>query len=220
MLNAGGRSLLRHSIEGFSAHFEDTPFLFIFREIHDTATFLRTEVETMGIADVRFVCLARETRGQAETVALGLQNAAVPRAESVTIFNIDSIRTRFTQPSTGEIGACDGWLEVFRGTGDNWSFVESVSPNSTRVARVTEKDPISDLCSTGLYHFARSGDFLDAFHAELEDGPSQAGELYVAPLYNRLIMDGYDIRYRLIDVEDVIFAGIPQEYEELKKRYD
>ena len=38
-------------------------------------------------------------------------------------------------------------------------------------------------------------------------------ELYVAPMYNLLIRRGCDIRYHLIGAEEVIFCGVPAEYE-------
>ena len=39
------------------------------------------------------------------------------------------------------------------------------------------------------------------------------GELYVAPLYNHLIAAGQDIRFTEIAPDEVIFCGIPAEYE-------
>ena len=109
--------------------------------------------------------------------------------------------------------AADGYLECFEAAGENWSFVRPEAPGSDRVAETTEKRRISDLCCTGLYHFARSGLFLAAYADALETETMQAGELYVAPLYNRLIAGGSDIRYVVVDQRDVILSGTPAEYE-------
>ncbi len=38
-------------------------------------------------------------------------------------------------------------------------------------------------------------------------------ELYVAPLYNLLIREGRDIRHHLIGGDEVIFCGVPAEYD-------
>lgn len=218
MLEAGGHSLFWHSVHGFSALFATHPFLFIYRDIQGTDAFVRAEVARMNIADARFVALSAPTDGQAETVALGLKGAGLAAHEPVTIFNIDTIRAGFALPKAPEIVQSDGWLEVFRGAGANWSFVRPETPGSNRVVEVTEKNPISDLCCTGLYHFERTDAFLEAFEAEKRDGPSQAAEFYVAPLYNRLIGKGADIRFSLIAAEDVEFSGVPDEYEELRRR--
>jgi dTDP-glucose pyrophosphorylase len=110
--------------------------------------------------------------------------------------------------------AVDGYLEVFEGEGRNWSFVAPRDPDIQSVARTTEKDPISNLCCTGLYQFRRVGDFREAFAAAAATGSASwsAGELYVAPLYNRLIANGRDIRYHLIARDEVILCGTPDEY--------
>lgn len=45
-----------------------------------------------------------------------------------------------------------------------------------------------------------------------EFGRLQGGELCVAPLYNRLIAEGADIRFTRIERHAVIFCGVPEEY--------
>jgi hypothetical protein len=219
MLEAGGRSLLRHAVEGFRSYFKGLPFLFIYRDIQGTGGFLQQEVARMGISQPVFAALEAPTRGQAETVAQGLRQVGTDPGCPVTIFNIDTIRPGFRMPSDPAIAESVGWLEVFPGSGRNWSFVRPVDPESTRVAEVAEKNPISDLCCTGLYHFSSAAALLQAFDAELADGPSQAGEFYIAPLYNRLLAQGADIRFALIGSDEVQFAGVPAEYEDLRQSY-
>ncbi|MBO6895618.1 MAG: hypothetical protein JJ866_27060 [Roseibium sp.] len=217
MLPIGDSSLLALSIGGFSTYFESLPFMFIYRDIQDTRGFLEGEVARLGIRNPLLVELDALTGGQAETIALGLRKSALEEDGPLTVFNIDTIRPNFQMPTQASIEECDGWLEVFEGEGNNWSFVKPDQPGSNRVTHVTEKDPISNLCCTGLYHFASSRTFLDIFDAERAEGPSQAAEFYVAPLYNRLIAMGQDIRFNLIPSKDVLFSGVPIEYEALRR---
>jgi hypothetical protein len=42
----------------------------------------------------------------------------------------------------------------------------------------------------------------------------------VAPLYNRLIAAGGDIRYHLIAETEVAFCGTPEQYVELNRRME
>ena len=216
MLEAHGRSLFRHDVESFEKYFSSTPFLFVFRHIPGTREFVERQCADMGIADARLVALDGPTRGQAETVLQGIDAARVGDATPLTIFNIDSMRPGFSQPDWA--GACDGYLEVFEGEGEHWSFVEPAPDGSNRVARTTEKDRISALCSNGLYFFADAGSFRHAVraHARKADSELQAGELYIAPLYNDLIARGKDIRYRLVGPDAVVFSGTPDEYERFK----
>ena len=212
MLPLRGTTVFAHAIDSFAALFATTPFLFIARHVADTEEFLRAECARLGITDARVVMLDRPTAGQAETVELGLREAAIVGGEPVTIFNIDTFRARFAYPAAAWFDASDGYLEVFRGGGANWSYVgPAEGADEPLVAQTTEKQPISDLCCDGLYHFARAGDFLWALDRE-RASPSLP-ELYVAPLYNHLIADGRRIHYDVVPEEVITFCGVPAEYE-------
>jgi hypothetical protein len=213
MLEAHGRSLFDHAISSFARYFETEPFLFVARGGGGTGHFIASRCEALGLARWKTVLLDSPTRGQAETVALGVERAGADPANAISIFNIDTFRPGFEYPKF--IDVADGYLETFEGEGANWSFVRPEAPGSDRVAQTTEKQPISRFCCTGLYHFARLSDFLDAYAGDklLAPGALQAGELYVAPLYNRLIAAGLDIRFTVIPRDEVIFCGVPAEYE-------
>lgn len=209
MLLAKGRSVFAHAVASFEAYFETLPFLFIVRDVADTPDFVRRECEALGVKRFQIVTLMAETRGQADTVVLGLSQANVADDEPVTIFNIDTFRPGFRFPDHAG-RPVDGYLEVFRGEGANWSYVRPSAPGEDVVAETAEKRPISDLCCTGLYHFRTAGQFREAF--EVGQDPGQNVELYVAPLYNVLIARGQTILYDEIPVSSVIFCGIPAEY--------
>lgn len=214
MLPLAGKSVFAHAVGSFSELFATTPFLFIARSVADTEAFVRHECTMLGIADARLAILEQETAGQAETVELGLHETGVPDDEPVTIFNIDTFRRAFQFPTAPWFATSDGFLEVFRGAGANWSYV---GPNENSadplVERTTEKDPISDLCCDGLYHFARAGDFRSALTQE-RARPSLP-ELYVAPLYNHLIRQGRLIHYDVVADDSITFCGVPAEYQAL-----
>ena len=201
-----GRSVFAHAVGSFAADFATRPFRFIVAA--GAAPFVISEAERLGIADAEVVELARPTAGQAETVELGIGGHEGP----LTIFNIDTFRPGFTFPG-GVFETADGWLEVFRGSGANWSYVEPAPGPEPWAVRTAEKVEISDLCCTGLYHFAKAADFRAALAAER--AAPQAKELYVAPLYNHLIARGAKIAWRLIDRTEVVFCGTPAEYEAL-----
>ncbi len=210
MLPAHGMPLFDHALLSFKAYFDSVPFLFIVRDVFQTPEFVKTRCQRLGIKSFDIVILNDETRGQAETVFLGLDK--VTDDTPLTIFNIDTFRPDFVLPQI--VSQSDGYLEVFRGEGSNWSYAKPESAESTRVIETAEKNPISDLCSTGLYHFKSAGDFKRIFQLEAERPASewQKQELYIAPLYNYLIKEGKQIHYHLIDKSEVIFCGVPQEY--------
>ena len=221
MLEAHGRSLFAYAVGGFEALIGEEPFLFIHRGGEEVRTFIRTECARLGFAqdDYRLVALDAPTRGQAETVALGLAAAGVTPDSPLTIFNIDSFRPGFQYPSVKFDKDVAGYLEVFSGEGDHWSFVKPV-PGTNLAQEVAEKHRISNLCSTGLYYFRTVEEFNEAYSREdqrLAEN-SNASELYVAPLYNHLIDAGQKVCFHEIDPDQVIFCGIPSEYDSFLAR--
>jgi hypothetical protein len=214
MLPLGGRTVFDHAIGSFSDFFKTVPFLLIGRDVAGTAGFIDRSCRALGIKDFNVAMLDQPTVGQAETVELGLRHVGIGDETALTIFNIDTFRPGFSFPDEPWAGRSDGYLEVFRGSGANWSYVRPSPDGSGSVLETTEKRPISEFCCTGLYHFATAGHFRMAV-AQERTQPSLP-ELYVAPLYNHLIATGLRIHYRIIDNAQIVFCGVPTEYEALR----
>ena len=216
MLQAHGKSLFSHAVNSFSSYFQNTPFLFIARDVQATEEFIRSEVIKLGILNFQIAILEAPTAGQAQTVSMGLNVADADSNTPLTIFNIDTFRPGFNFPVDFDLNLVDGYLEVFRGGGSNWSYVLPSSDGSNRVIETTEKIPVSDLCCTGLYHFKSVGLFQETYATFLGSGLEafNLAELYVAPMYNLLINNNHDIRYHLIERDEVIFCGVPSEYKD------
>ena len=214
MLPLWGGTVFDYAVSSFSSKFSDVRFLFIYRETGGVREFMEERVMALGINHAVFVELTHATAGQAETVELGLDQSSIASDEPLTIFNIDTFRMPTIVPK-GVPSNTDGWLEVFHGTGENWSFVRPVEGEQL-AAETAEKLAISDLCCTGLYHFATAKLFRDALTLE-RTNPSTL-ELYIAPIYNHLIGLGIRIGYGIVESDDVVFCGVPSEYEDLRAR--
>lgn len=207
-LDLNGESVFAWSVRSFEKYFSTDKFIFIYRDVYDTKTFLEREVENLGIKDYELVCLPQETLGQADTVYQGISH--ILSDEEIYIFNIDSKIINFTKPTwTNE---CDGYLEVFKGEGDHWSFAQPESVNSRKVIRTTEKERISDLCSDGLYYFKQKSVFERLFLQAKEKQQTAKNEYYIAPLYNQLIAEQAVVYYDLIANDHILFCGTPDEY--------
>lgn len=216
MLELQGQTLFTHAVSSFSHYFASEPFLVVARSIPGVQRFIEAEMGALGIPNWRLVLLPEPTRGQADTVRLGLEQADIDAGEPLTVFNIDTIRPNFRYPIEGWMADADGYLEVMQSDDPGYSYVlPAAAEEDCRVARTAEKIVISNLASTGLYWFRRASLFIDALH----DSKSALvnGEMYIAPLYNSLTKRGMDIRYKIVREEDVIFCGTPQQYEELTR---
>lgn len=213
-LDLHGLPVFDYALRSFAGRFAAERFLVVFRPDYDTEAFVAARLAANGVkADL--VVLEGETRGQAETVALGLEVARVSQAEPLTIFNIDSFRPGFSM--TKQEYAADGYLETFDGAGDAWSFVEPASPGETTgcALRVVEKERISTLCCTGLYYFKSRALFQEAYSQEQAEPSQMLQEHYIAPIYNQMIKRGKSVLYRTIPADDVTFCGVPAEYQAL-----
>jgi len=208
-----GESLFACCMRSFERYFASERFLFVTRAGCGAEDFVDGECERLGIVQRKLVTLDTPTRGQAETVLLGLRKAACPPNDALLIFNIDTIRPGYAFPP--EAAHSDGYLEVVHAPGEHWSFVRPAASFGRRVAETAEKRRISALCCTGLYYFARAADFSAACELALQasgDYLARWGELYVAPLYNTLIDAGRHIVYDEAPAGRVHFAGTPAEY--------
>lgn len=207
-LMLGQETVFSWSVKSFERYFKTDKFIFIYRDVYDTEAFIQSEVEKLGIVDYELICLPKETLGQADTVYQGVCHIQVD--EELYIFNIDSKIVDFQKPNWTQ--ECDGYLEVFKGDGDHWSFAQPESVDSHRVIRTTEKERISDLCSDGLYYFKQKSVFERLFLQAKESRQTAKNEYYIAPLYNQLITEQAVVYYDLIANNKILFCGTPDEY--------
>lgn len=208
-LDMHGMSVFARSLESFRRYFETDLFVIILRDVYGTLAFVEQEMQKLGIKNYKLCVLDGETEGQAETVYLGIKD--IEGDDELYIFNIDTFRYNFVKPDFTK--DCDGYLEVFKGEGDHWSFV-GIDEND-KVVRTTEKERISDLCSDGLYYFKRASTFKALFEKTKNEKLYVRDELYIAPMYNLMIDEGADIRYDLITLDQIDFCGTPDEYDNL-----
>lgn len=201
------RTVFQWVMKSFQLYFETDHFVFIVRDNYGNVDFINNELAALGVVNFTVVVLNAETRGQADTVYLGLEDFDLD--SELYIFNIDTIRWGFIKPDF--INKCVGYLEVFEGEGDHWSFVLP-SDQGGRVLKTTEKDRVSNLCSDGLYYFSSLRIFNQTFEEMEKNNDFVKGELYVAPMYNYLIEKGLPVFYDLVNKSEISFCGTPAEY--------
>jgi MobA-like NTP transferase domain len=208
-----GAPLFDHAVASFRAYFHTDLFLFITRG-RDNEDFVTERCEALGVKNFILSPLEAPTAGQAESVFLGLRKAGIADHTAIIVFNIDTFRPGYRQPAVVADPAYAGYLEVFRGSGDGWSFVVADPHLPNQVSSVAEKLAVSDLCCTGLYYFRRAGDFRWAFvNPPLPRSAAETRERFVAPLYNALIARGDRIGIQRIDPGEAIFCGTPEQYD-------
>lgn len=204
MLDLDGKTVFEWSVSSFYQHFKTDHFLFIIFDHFETKSFVEREVLKMGIENYSIVTLTEHTKGQADTVYQGIKN--LKKDDDLYIFNIDSRLNKFEKLKENK--QVDGYLEVFKGEGDHWSFI--LPGENGEVLKTTEKVRISEFCSNGLYYFKSALEFSKKVKLALDvfDG----SEIYIAPLYNDYIEEKKCVKYKEVSLNDIEFCGTPQEY--------
>jgi hypothetical protein len=213
MLPLGNEScVFDEAIKSFKKYFKSDLFLFIIREGKEIKDFVTKQCVDLGIETYEIIVLDHDTSGQAETVFLGIDKSKlIDPNDDVYIFNIDSIRLNFEKPNKDFLNNIGGYLEVFKGKGDHWSFALPEEDNF--VSKTTEKIRISDLCSNGLYYFSSANLFVETYY-DFGD-VNNYNEFFIAPMYNIMIERGIRVKYKLIETNATLFSGVPSEYESL-----
>ena len=212
MLTLKDETIFEWSVRSFERYFSSEHFVFITMQKFDTPRFVEEKVQQIGIKSYEIIVLDQNTRGQADTVLQGIRH--IENDEELYIFNIDSKLENFEKLDSLE--GVDGYLEVFHGEGDHWSFVLSGEKN--QVLKTTEKQRISSLCSNGLYYFKSSKVFKRNVEQAIKHNLNS--EIYIAPIYNQYIKEGAHTIYKEVELKDINFCGTPQEYEDMLDKLD
>lgn len=210
MLYIKESSLFNLSVSSFKDYFESSKFIFIARDVYETKKFIEAECGLLNLKNFEIVILDSMTKGQAESVYLAIQKSSTKEDDEIYIFNIDSFYLNFNLNKR----ICDGYLDVFNGSGDHWSFAKTDSSNSDRVIETIEKRRISEHCSTGLYYFKSANLFNQAYLQMYETGYSSEFEYFIAPLYNYLIENNELVLINKIENHDIRFCGTPAELKQ------
>lgn len=159
------------------------------------------------------VPLSQVTQGQACTVLEA--GALIDTDEPLLIYNADTYCRSDLEQRLQHEPSADGIISVFRAEGEKWSFARI--DESGRVLETAEKRRISPWATTGLYYFHRGADFVRTANEMIAADERTNGEFYVAPVYNRLIAAGADIRADF--AHEVWVLGTPEDLADFEAEY-
>jgi dTDP-glucose pyrophosphorylase len=209
-----GRSLFSWSMLSLREFYKSgSRFIFVVRQDDEAPQFIRKEAEALGISDVKIAEILKPTDGQA-TTALAARDCLAHLGRPILIYNIDTfVDPRFV--ARDDVRG-EGWIPCFRAEGTSWSFVRV--NDELVVSEVREKKRISDLATVGLYWFSSFELYEDVYRRHYSSAANEeAGERYVAPIYNTLIKDGSEIIAHEIPGRAVVPLGTPLEVDQFRR---
>ena len=207
-IKAHSRSLFDWSLHSLD-HFrkDGWDFHFVVRREDAAGPWVQKRCASLAIADPDIMEINELTDGQATTALLAGQNIS-RQDQPIIIYNIDTLvdpRSLLPERVRGE-----GWVPCADLPGDAWSFARTDSGN--RAVELREKQRISNHATIGLYYFS-SFTLYAELYCELYEagGVLEAGERYIAPLYNPMIARGLPVYVEDITREDFYALGTPSD---------
>ncbi|WP_455541855.1 glycosyltransferase family 2 protein [Intestinibacter sp.] len=210
MIEAKGHTLFYWSMISLEDFF-DEKFVFIVKEQDNASDFIKEECAKLNIKQYEIFEIDKLTDGQATTALLS--KSYWTEGESIVIYNIDTYVEQGGFKKSDFRG--EGFIPCFYGEGDHWSFAKLGQDD--KVIEVREKKRISPNCTLGLYYF-KTVELYEKLYEEYykEDKNLEAGERYIAPLYNYLIEKGGDVYISVVEKDKIHVLGTPEELEEFK----
>jgi NDP-sugar pyrophosphorylase family protein len=209
-----GKPMYSWAVDGLPLR-SDVQLIFICLAEHLTNTALEKDIHTRYVANrPTIIALDHVTEGQACTVLTA--GNSINSNDPLVIFNADTYSpTTLMQALPGMGPSVAGVLDVFKGQGSHWSFARV--DGQGRVVETAEKRRISQWATTGLYYFSRGADFVRHAQDMIAADERSNGEFYVAPVYNRMIAAGADIRIN--PVETIWVLGTPEELKAFEQAH-
>lgn len=207
---AKGKSLFAWSMESLKGYYDiNNDYYFIVRKEDNASDFIIKACSDNNICSpdkVHVIELDYMTDGQATTAMLAKDEWNSD--DELLIYNIDTYVEAFAMKKEDISG--DGFIPCFKAEGDHWSFVKL--DDNEEAVEVREKVRISDNCTLGAYYF-KSCALYEQMYDEYYNGGAalDAGERYVAPMYNYMISKGMSVRICDVNPGCVHVLGTPEE---------
>jgi len=185
-------------------------YTFICRKEHLTQFYLGDMLNLLA-PDCHIIPLERDTAGALCSVLLAIddlkpdEEILVANGDQYLSAPLDPFYEKCREPGT------DGCILTFTATHPRWSFARTDADG--RVTAVAEKRPISKRATVGLYYFRRASDLLAGAERMLIKGLTTAGQFFVAPVYNELILDGKNITHHHLPDGSMQSLGTPEDLE-------
>lgn len=204
-ISIAGRTMLEHAVAGAA------PLLEAGAELRLVVRHSDAEMRefTAALENIPYSGTVVRVDDRAPGQAVDAVAALGPRDDSrpLVIWGADTGVQWGTATARAVSGVTGDWLLLAPLPGEHWSF--AAIGHDGAVYATAEKRRISEYASVGMYGFASCRTFREA--VTFERMHNRGGQLYVAPIYNRLIANGSRVDPVHIAADDVISLGTPDE---------
>ena len=209
LIEIGNESMIEVVLRNLAAPAPNR-FVFICRKEH-LAKFYLGDMLRLLAPGCEILPLENETAGALCSVLLAIDKLDLDA--ELLIANGDQFISSDLAPyySACRQPGVDGCILTFSATHPRWSFVKTDAAGN--VTAVAEKRPISRQATAGLYYFRTARTFFEAAENMVSKGITTAGQFFVAPVYNELILAGRKVISHHLPDGTMQSLGTPEDLE-------
>jgi HAD superfamily hydrolase (TIGR01509 family) len=206
LIDVDGKPMIQRVVDNLNLN---ATYIFIVQEEHIRLYDLETKLRNLVTGQFHIVSLSAVTEGAACTVlkAKHLINNDTPLLIANSDQYVEWSSNQFMYCASGADGAILTFQDPERS--NKWSFVKT--DDNGWVSDVKEKQPISDIATVGIYHWAKGSDFVRNAEQMISANDRVNREFYIAPVYNYGIVEGK--KYKTHDCKRMWGLGTPQDLQ-------
>lgn len=193
-----GKVLIQYIIEKILSEFYEDRIIIILG--HETDNNLAGIIRLMS-EKIILIKANGETAGPLSTSMLAID--LVDENDELVIVNGDQIIKRNIKPTLMEFASnnWDGGLITFESYHPRWSFIKY---DGEHVQKTSEKTPISNQASAGIYYFKSAKIFFNSAKKVYLKNMNYDGKYFIAETYNEMILDNLKVTFKSIDRNDYV----------------
>lgn len=205
LIEVNRKLMVEYVLENFE-NIDNLNYVFIVLKEHNDQ-FQIAKVLKRLVPDCNVIIIPDVTEGAAQTVLTA--DELVADDEDVIVCNCDQW---LEWDSVDFISKAQKspyhWIVTFNSVHPKFSYVKY---DGEKVTEVKEKDPISDIATTGIYYWKKWVDFKWAANTMIERNRRTNGEFYVCPVYQELVERGDTIKIYPVGMHSL---GTPEDLKE------
>jgi HAD superfamily hydrolase (TIGR01509 family) len=209
--NMNGKPMIQMVVENLNVK---AKFIYIVQKEHYDQYNLKTLLNLIT-PNCEIIQVDQVTEGAACTVLLAKH--LINNDSQLFIANSDQFvewdSNEFFYSMQGD--SVDAGLATFYDTHPRWSFAKLDSDGF--VSEVAEKNPISNIASTGFYWYKHGNDFVRNAEKMIEKNIRVNNEFYVCPVLNELIQEGKKVK--VFNVKKMWGVGEPNDLKHFEQNY-
>ena len=214
MIDVGGRSMVELVISTLPV---SDVYIFVCLQEHLEKYNLEALLDQATLGKSRIVVVDEVTSGAAASALLAkdLINDDTPLLISNVDQYIEYSKKNFEILRRYTRDAVDGLIFTFHACHPRWSFAKL--DNQNKIIQVAEKNPISNVATTGHYYFRSGRIFVNAAEQMIQKDIRVNGEYYLCPVYNEVILNEGVVLPFFVD--KMFGIGTPEDLEDFLRVY-